>query len=291
MKIACIDIGGTSIKRLCATAEKGMKLADYRVEGFDSAPTRAAEGFEAIRSAVFDSISSLIDTYGCEAIAISTAGTVDWDRGVVTFATAALPGFTGYDIVSDVKAKFGLPVRAINDATAAAVAEHYIDKFSRQSEVVLTIGTGLGSALIRPGKLCAESVTDLHIGHVCFDEEGVPCKCGKRGCIEQYASASALRRMSGEDDLDKVFNDYCSYPTAIETFIKALVKAVKLAFETGVKRVVVGGGVAEIKGWWGGFLGKFPYEMSSRIGRAQLGNRAGALGAAYAALNGQFKNQ
>ena len=290
MRIACIDIGGTTIKRLCVRAEKGTPLCEYRAEGYEVAPTCAAQGFDAIRSAVYGSISALVEKYGCEAIAVSTAGTVDWDSGVVTYATDALPGFTGYDIRGDLAQKFGLPVRVINDATAAAIAEHYHGG-EEDAEAVLTIGTGLGSALVKGGTLDSGSVVDLHLGHVCYVKDGEMCKCGKRGCLEQYVSASAMRRMSGERDLDAVFADYDKYRAATDAFIAALSEAVRLAFGAGATGVIVGGGVIEIAGWWDLFLQKTEPVFVKRIRKAALGNRAGAFGAAYAALNGQFKNQ
>lgn len=291
MKIACLDIGGTSIKRLCVDAEKGMRINDYEPLGFDSAPTRAAEGFEAIKSAIYESISTLIDTYGCEAIAISSAGNVDWDSGFITYATKTLPGFTGYDIVGDIKEKFHLPTRAINDAAAALVAEHYAGNHKKEREAMLTIGTGLGSALINGRALNASSIVDLNIGHYCYDEDGPLCTCGRRGCLELYASATALKKTSGTDDLEAVFNHYVTYHDAVESFIRAMVVAVKLAVDRGAQRIIVGGGVSQVSGWWGGFHCRFLCEISAMLRRAQLGNRAGALGAAYAALNGKFKKQ
>ncbi len=290
MKLACIDIGGTTIKRMRVDAAKGEPIESFKARGYASAPTRAGEGFDAIKNAVYASISALLKEERCDAIAVSTAGTVDWDSGVVTYATDALPGFTGYDIRGDLADRFRLPVKVVNDATAAAVAEHCFGG-ANADEAVLTIGTGLGSALVKAGELDASAVVDLHLGHICYVEGGEPCKCGKRGCLEQYVSASAMRRMSGSGDLDAVFADYEKYRAATDAFLEALGTAARLAFDAGAQNVIIGGGVIEIVGWWDRFVQKTEPVFAKRIRRAALGNRAGALGAAYAALNGKFKNQ
>ena len=122
----------------------------------------------------------------------------------MTYATDALPGFTGYDFCKDLKETFSLPSTVINDATAAAVAEHYCGNPDGR-DVVLTLGTGLGSALVKPGVLNASCVEDLHLGHIILHEDGFLCKCGNKGCAEQYVSASALKRDSKQNDISQVF--------------------------------------------------------------------------------------
>ena len=290
MKLACIDIGGTTVKSLFVEAQKGAPLSSYKWEGYGFAPTCAAQGFEAIKRSVLLSIESVLARCSCDAIAVATAGTVDWDSGKVVFATEALPGFSGFDLRGFLKAEFDMPVRVINDATAAAVAEHYNGDHIGSDEAVLTIGTGLGAAVVAADRLDATGVTDIKLGHVTYVPGGHRCKCGKLGCLEQYVSATAMRRDCANSDLDAVFADKATYGAQIDAFEEALCFAVRKASEYA-PYIVIGGGVTEIARWWDDFTKKLGPVFADRIKKASLGNRAGALGAAYAALNGSFERQ
>ena len=291
MKIACLDVGGTTIKSAVVTVENTTDLKNYSLGAFSFVPTEAAKGFEKIRANIHASIASLVQKHGCERIAVSTAGTVDWDSGKVTYATDALPGFTGYDFCRDVKDTFSLPSTVINDATAAAVAEHYYGN-PEGRDVVLTLGTGLGSALVKPGILDKGCVEDLHLGHIILHEDGYVCKCGKRGCAEQYVSASALKRDSGQNDITRVFTD-AKFAKAKADFFDNMRRVVEVAIDKyAPDDVVIGGGVVEIKKlWWNDFVAQCGERAQKALRPAKLANKAGVLGAAYSAMCGKFENQ
>lgn len=290
MKIACLDVGGTTIKSAVVTVENTTDLKSYSLGAFSFVPTEAAKGFDAIRTNIHASIASLL-RHGCERIAIATAGTVDWDSGKVTYATDALPGFTGYDFCRDVRDTFSLPSTVINDATAAAVAEHYYGN-PEGRDVVLTLGTGLGSALVKPGILDNDCVEDLHLGHIILHEDGFLCKCGKRGCAEQYVSASALKRDSGQNDISQVFTKK-EFAKVKTDFFNNMKSVVDYAIDNyAPDDVVIGGGVVEIKKlWWNDFVAQCGERAQKALRPAKLANKAGVLGAAYSALCGKFGNQ
>ena len=291
MKIACIDVGGTTIKSAAVTVENPSDLKSYKLGAFSFVPTEANRGFDRIRENIHSSIAALIKKLGCERIAIATAGTVDWDSGKVTYATDALPGFTGYDFCRDVKETFSLSSTVINDATAAAVAEHYCGN-PESRDVVLTLGTGLGSALVKPGILDRNCVEDLHLGHIVLHKDGYICKCGNQGCAEQYVSASALKRDSGQNDISLVFTRK-EYAKVKADFFNNMRAVVRFAIENyNPDDVVIGGGVVEIKKlWWNDFTAVCGNCGKTTLRPAVLANKAGVLGAAYSAMCGKFDNQ
>ena len=71
---------------------------------------------------------------------------------------------------------------------------------------MVTFGTGIGSGIIINGLLYNGTTGAAgEIGHMVIDKEGIPCKCGRRGCFEKYASVSALKRMTELDDIKEIF--------------------------------------------------------------------------------------
>lgn len=292
MKLACIDVGGTTIKSAVVTVSDPDDLNNgYSLGSFSFVPTEAPKGFEKIRENIHSSISALINKCGCQRIAVATAGTVDWDSGKVTYATDALPGFTGYDFCKDLKETFSLPATVINDATAAAVAEHYCGNPDGR-DVVLTLGTGLGSALVKPGVLNASCVEDLHLGHIILHEDGFLCKCGNKGCAEQYVSASALKRDSKQNDISQVFTKR-EFEDVKNAFFDNMRRVVEYAIQKyAPDDVVIGGGVVEIKKlWWNDFVAVCDKRAQTALRPAKLANKAGVLGAAYSAMRGKFRYQ
>ena len=93
-----------------------------------------------------------------------------------------------------------IPLYIENDANCAALAEYYVGA-GRDSKrfVTITLGTGVGAGIIHNGKIYhgANGMAG-EVGHTVIQRNGLPCPCGRHGCWEQYASASALKRMTAE---------------------------------------------------------------------------------------------
>ncbi len=119
--------------------------------------------------------------------------------GILAFAPN-LPSGVGHDVAHPLAGRLGVPVVVDNDATCATLAEWQVGAAAGASDVVLVaVGTGIGAGLVVGGQL----VRGRHgfageAGHLTLDPAGPPCRCGRRGCWEQYASGGALHRLAAE---------------------------------------------------------------------------------------------
>ena len=135
------------------------------------------------------------------AVGIACGGPLDPERGVI-LGPLHLPGWVDVPLAAIVEDAFGVPAAVDNDATAGAVAEWRFgvgrDRDVR-SLVYLTISTGIGGGLVldgRPYRGAAGNAGEL--GHLTIDIDGDPCACGRRGCLEAYASGTNIARRARE---------------------------------------------------------------------------------------------
>lgn len=277
MSILGIDIGGTTIK--------GGLVADGKVSGYRKVPTCAKEGRAGITRQLLQLIGEI---GGSDPVGISTAGRVDPERGVVTYATDNLPGWTGFDLKTFVQERTGRQTAVINDAVAALLGEvHYGAARGYRDVVMITIGTGIGSAVLRGGAIPSDPDDEGGwLGHLTYVEDGRPCTCGKRGCLETYISATALKRdlesQGFSTRLDGAFaSEDKRVKAIIDGFLDRLSDAVlKISDRYRPELVVIGGGVVEMKErWWEAFLDRLGGQVA--VAPAELGNDAGIMGAAY----------
>ena len=132
------------------------------------------------------------------AVGIGAAGFVDVRSGTVTFSPNLI--YDDPEVADAVGARVQLPVMVDNDANAAACGERAVGAARGTNNVVLiTLGTGLGSGFIVNGRvLRGHTGAAAELGHMVVEVGGVQCGCGLRGCIEQYASGTAIARMARE---------------------------------------------------------------------------------------------
>lgn len=144
----CIDIGGTSIKYgVISEAEKFLCSGEC--------PTEAQRGGAAVVEKVLGVIRNLMKEYDPAGVCVSTAGMVDCAKGCITHAAETLmPGYTGAPIKTRIEEEFHISCEVENDVNCAGLAECYAGaaKGSRIS-VCLTIGTGIGGALVMDNKV------------------------------------------------------------------------------------------------------------------------------------------
>lgn len=180
-----VDIGGT---KALAVRVDGSEIVDegrFVVE-------RTTETLDA----VIRSVDSVFDD-SVQMIGIGVAGLVRPSDGTLVWGPH-VPG-TNLDIQSAVARQFGVPVYVDNDANTAAFAELRLGAASGYRDVLfVTLGTGIGGAVIIDGSLYRGGGFAGEWGHVQVTTSGVLCDCGKRGCWETLASGPALVRLADQ---------------------------------------------------------------------------------------------
>ena len=187
-----IDLGGTNIAA-------GVVDESQHIVAEVSVPTGAERSAEAVvadicRAAELAMAKAGITAAHCASIGIGSPGTCDGSRGVVVRAYNL--GWFNVPVCDMVTARLGLPCRLSNDANCAALAETVAGAaVGCRNMVLVTLGTGVGVGIVSDGKLL-EGVggTGAEAGHAILVLDGEPCTCGRKGCWEAYASATALIR-------------------------------------------------------------------------------------------------
>ena len=186
-----IDIGGTSIKG--AAVDSNGKVYESFVMPF----VKEDSGEKIIRD-LAELVKKYIKEQGLEGkiagMGIGCPGSIDIEKGVVNYANNL--GWNNLPIAKIMQETLPYPVRLINDANAAALGEA---KFgagkSYENIILLTLGTGVGGGIIVDGKLYeGNEGKGAELGHVVIELDGEQCSCGRKGCLEAYASATALIR-------------------------------------------------------------------------------------------------
>jgi glucokinase len=183
-----IDLGGTTVKA-------GVVGADGSIESWAVRPSGERLGAEAWSAVAFDAATEALESakVPASAIGVSVPGAVDARRSVLLDMAARLPA-PEIDLAA-MFSRFGLPVRADNDANAALAAERRWGGHEAVADLVLiTVGTGIGSAVVVGGMPlgAGRPLAGNLAGHLTIEPDGALCVCGNRGCGETIASASAL---------------------------------------------------------------------------------------------------
>lgn len=189
-----VDIGGTSIKA-------GLVRQSGEVCFTTQTPTEARKGRDAIMAGLIHAVDETLAAARARnlepsGIGIATAGAVDDRDGSIFAATDNLPGWAGFPLRAFAEDRFQLPVAVVNDAQAAVLSELHFGVGRGLSDfAVITMGTGVGGGIVSAGKL----VRGQHgfagtIGHSVIHSGGLPCNCGRHGCLEAYVSTAGLLR-------------------------------------------------------------------------------------------------
>jgi glucokinase len=310
--VIAADLGGTNLR--AATIDRQGKIHD-RIKQRTPKAEKASEIVSALVSAARECESRSRDV-GAEICAISVVvpGTVSVENGVVMKAPN-VPALDGFRLAAALESELQWPAILENDANAAAVGEMWKGAGRGHRTIVcLTLGTGVGGGIILDGELWRGvdgSAGELgHIGIEPFG--GVACTCGSRGCLEVYASATAIVRMTREarpryPDSPLHTNEELTAKGVYEQGLAGDELALEVFRRMGIylgvgmatfinifnpELIVIGGGVAA---GWDLFISHAREQVNTRafpiparraeIAPAECGDDAGILGAAQIAFH------
>ena len=291
-----IDIGGTDTK---------IGLVDVHNKLLDSVciPTKAERPADEVIRTVAETALSILDKNGiameqCVGVGIGVPGTVDRKKGIVRYSNNIR--WEDVPLVKEMSTYLPIPVEIANDADCAALGETIAGAGKECRDVVMiTLGTGVGGGVVLDGEIYeGRGIGGSELGHMVIVENGEPCTCGRRGCLEAYASATALKREAKRASKKELI------PSEIFALAKQGDPAMKKVVEIYIRRlglgivnivnifrpqlVLLGGGISgqgesllvplrriSREECFGGERGDVP-----EIEEAVLGNNAGIIGAA-----------
>lgn len=307
-----IDIGGMSVKIAIVDVLKGEILdhtaipteADQSTaEEIVARTCAAAKGLLAEHGLAWDDVT---------AIGAGSPGTSDNRRGLLLFA-GNLP-FKMFKMREAFVAHSGRPFYLGNDANVAALAETRLGAGRGvQSSLTVTLGTGIGVGFVVNDRIYSGfNGTGVEAGHMVIQFAGEPCGCGRQGCFEAYAAASALQkqaaryaeghpdwplnklyRETGEISGKALFEAYAADDAGARQLIADYIRYLGIGLANFVniycpEMIILGGGISR-QGEW--FRAAVEAEMlkscfdtgdlpQTRVAIAQMGNEAGMIGAA-----------
>lgn len=299
--IACFDIGGTFIKYALIN-----EFGKLRFKG--KVPTPQIDAQNEIENIISEKTAEFQRNASVSGIGVSSCGLIDYEEGTILYA-ANIKGYSGMRIQEKIKKSTGLPVTVENDVRSACIGEMWQGSAKDDKDIVLlTIGTGIGSAIVINGEMIRGSAGLAgELGHMMIVQNGRECRCGQKGCFESYASTSALLRtyqeeaekhhliiadLSGEALMEqvqhqaplatKVYNDFLSY---------LVTGLLNITYLLNPKMIIIGGGIAsqgerfinEIRSLYEKRIMSI-YQQKTALAAPMLQNNAGLYGVCKLAL-------
>lgn len=294
-----MDVGGTTFKALAVSL-------NGRVLGRVQHQTQADAEPETVVKDMLGAIERLqaeipTERSRLKAVGFGVPGIIDLPAGIVR-QSPNLPQWMDFDLRAALESELSVPLTIENDANAAAIGESWLGAGRGVSHlIVLTLGTGVGGGVIIDGQILHGALGYAgELGHMVVDPNGPPCGCGSHGCLEQFASGTAIARMAepsfgnisaerlaeiarhGDERAMAVFRDIGRYlGIACASFANLL----------NPQRIILGGAVALAFDLFGGSMRATMRQRTMtrtydclEIVPAECGPDAGGLGAAYQAI-------
>lgn len=284
--IAVFDIGGTSTKY--GILEETKNTCAFRMQGEIDSDAKRLKGV-GIQDTIIRLISSLQKDYPIDGIAISTAGIVDAQAGVILYANDNIPNYTGMQLKANFEAQFHIPCWVENDVNAAALGEaSYGAGQNMQSMLMITIGTGIGGAMIMDKKVYrGYSGSAGEIGYMSVDNQ----------VFQDIASTSSLVRQVELVTKEKGLNGRIIFARAsrgdelciqkIDEMCSFIVKGIhNCVCMMNPQMVVLGGGIMSQQAILAPIIDKYMKQymqeemrLHTQLAFAKLANQAGMMGA------------
>jgi glucokinase len=198
-----IDLGATSVRVAAYSPAAGLLETSVF-------PTRIASGPVAIVDDICGNVRRLLDAHGrshpCAGIGVGSPGPLELPAGRL-HAPPNLPGWDRFPLLDEMRSRLPHTVVLDGDAKVAALAEYVLGsgkEFSVDSLCMLTLGTGVGSGIILKGRIWhGASGMAAEAGHLTIDPSGPICGCGNAGCLEAYASGTAIVKAAAHCAADR----------------------------------------------------------------------------------------
>ncbi len=307
-----IDLGGTNIVA-------GVVDDNYNIVATGKVKTSLPRPAEEIVDDMVKAANIAIENAGLkiediESMGVGSPGAIDPVHGVVCYANNL--AFYDVPMAQMLKERMGVDFYIENDANAAAYGE-YIAGAGRGTNnfIAITLGTGVGGGVIIGGKLYSGSnYAGAELGHTVIEMSGEMCSCGRQGCWEAYASATALirqtkqamikypksvmwelcendiNRVSGRTAFDAMRQNDAAGKMVVDKYVEYVAVGVSNNINIFQPEVLcIGGGISKegdnlikpIKAFLEGENYARNLAKKTEVKVAQLGNDAGIIGAAY----------
>jgi glucokinase len=191
-----VDLGGTNL-RIAAVSEAG-ELWEKITTG-----TKVALGRDVVIAEMTAAIEQLAAKFSASGqllgAGIGVPGIIDQRSGLLR-RSPNLPGWHDYPVRQEIERRLGSTVALENDANCAALGEAWLGAARHAEHAgMITLGTGVGGGIVQCGRLW-RGLNGMagEVGHITVDPDGPKCNCGNHGCVEQFASASAIVRQARE---------------------------------------------------------------------------------------------
>ncbi|MBI4651500.1 ROK family protein [Candidatus Desantisbacteria bacterium] len=305
-----IDFGGTNIRG-------GLVDNTGKIKNYIKISTGSQKNYQEIKNKIIFILNKVISKNSSfkkniAGVGIGFPGLIDVQRGII-IKSPNLPDLRNAPLALDIAKKIELPVVVENDANTIAWGEYCCGKYKNpESMICITIGTGIGGGIIINNNIWRGfSNTAGEIGHMIIKENGIKCGCGSRGCLEQYASASAMirdaekaikRGVKTSLNLNKLTafdiykaakkNDILAKKIFLSSVHYLSLGIASLINSFNPEIIVIAGGVAKAGSFYISPLKKEVYMYAytslinkTKIVKSTLGDCAGIIGSAFLILN------